>query len=748
MVFSLVLAFALGFCIFNMYFLGFVKKQENAQLDQNLTSIRAYLDKQNDVLNTLAVDWGKWDDTYYFIQNENKDYITNNLNYDSIANLNVSFFVYLDSKDNVYHNLLIDKENKSIISIPNDLLGEIKAFAIKNKENANSLLAFNNHFYLIKFTTITDSVFEKPPNGTFIVGRELDGSIFSELEAINDGKMLLLKTNSLNKNIIDKLSNTNKSVNIYREKSIDSYLLLSEFSNANDITFLFSKDRHLFNDGTIQMMQGFIIYSILILIISFIVFKIISEFLSKPFRKVQNYYKTLVTQMKQGLAVHEIICDENGRAIDYEFLYVNEAFEELTGFKSENIIGKTVLEVMPNTEEYWISNYGDVAINGASVHYENYSVELGKYFEVVAYQTSPMQFATVISDVSERKQIEEKLEYSFYHDELTGLHNRKYFYDYQMKIDSIKNLPLTIVIADINGLKAINEAGNPVGDKIIKKVAEIIKNECDKDDEVIRWGGDDYIIVLPKSNRDVAEQLIAKINKTLLLYSAGEKSITLSFGIATKNNIDEPMRKVIKAAEDDLFKNKTYYKDNILGSPINMILQTLHEKNEREKKHSERVSELCACIGRAMGFSEMDINKLRVIGLVHDIGKIGIDENILNKAGRLTTEECSKVKQHSEIGYRILSANDETSELGFHILSHHERLDGSGYPNGLKGENISVFTRVLSVSDAFDAMTSKRPYSDGKSIDDAVEQLRKYSNTQFDAEIVKVFIEKVVPKFK
>lgn len=749
MVVSLILVFAVGFCIFNLFFLGFVKKQENAQLNSNLTSIKAYLDKKNDSLNTLAVDWGKWDDTYYFMQSENADYTKNNLNYDTIANLDVSFFVYLDSKDAVFYSMIIDKENKSLNSIPNDFLNEIKAYYIKNKENANSLLAVNSHFYLVKFTAITDSVFQKPSNGTFIVGREIDCAVLSELESINDGKIIVLKTDGLDKNVRDKLLSTKDNVNIYREKNIDSYLLLSKFSNSNDIALLFSKDRHLFNAGTTQMMEGFIIYSILVLIIIFIVFTTINELLSKPFRRVEKYYKSLVTQMKQGLAVHKILCDNNGKPVNYEFLYVNEAFEELTGLKGEDIIGKTVLEVMPDTEEYWISNYGEVALHNTTIHYENYSAELGKYFDVLAYQTGPMQFATVISDVTERKQIEEKLEYSFYHDELTGLHNRKYFYDNQNKIDKVKNLPLTIMVADINGLKAINEAfSNPVGDKIIKKVAEIIKNECNEEYEVIRWGGDDYIIMLPESNRDDAEQLIRKINKTLLLYSAGEKSITLSFGIATKTSSDEAMRKVIKVAEDDLLKNKSYQKSNALGSSINMILQTLHEKNERERKHSERVSAICANIGKAMDFSELDINKLRVIGLVHDIGKIGIDENILNKAGRLSAEECNKVKQHSEIGYRILSANEETAELGFHILSHHERLDGSGYPNGLNGENISLFTRILSISDAFDAMTSKRPYSDGKSIDDAVEQLKKYSGTQFDAEIVKVFIEKVVPKFR
>ncbi|NLK17721.1 MAG: HD-GYP domain-containing protein, partial [Clostridiales bacterium] len=173
-------------------------------------------------------------------------------------------------------------------------------------------------------------------------------------------------------------------------------------------------------------------------------------------------------------------------------------------------------------------------------------------------------------------------------------------------------------------------------------------------------------------------------------------------------------------------------------------INTLNEKNKREEQHSIRVSRICLEIGKAKGLSQSDLNKLRVIGLLHDIGKIGISEHILNKAGNLNEEECKEMKKHSEIGYRILSSSNQTSELAQDVLDHHERMDGQGYPNGKRGRHLSLTTRILSVADAYDAMTSERPYRKVFSKEEAIEELLKNSGTQFDANIVELFISKVL----
>jgi putative nucleotidyltransferase with HDIG domain len=175
-------------------------------------------------------------------------------------------------------------------------------------------------------------------------------------------------------------------------------------------------------------------------------------------------------------------------------------------------------------------------------------------------------------------------------------------------------------------------------------------------------------------------------------------------------------------------------------------MNALFEKSSRESQHSKRVSALCRAIAAEMNFEKDDINQIRIAGLVHDIGKIGIDEKILNKAGRLSDFEWSELKKHPEAGWRILSSMAEFSEIAKFVLDHHEKFDGSGYPNGLKGEEIPIEARIITVSDSYDAMTSRRSYRDAISKEEALKEIIRCSGTHFDPEVVDVFVKKVFPK--
>ena len=460
----------------------------------------------------------------------------------------------------------------------------------------------------------------------------------------------------------------------------------------------------------------------------------------------QNKYKLLFENMSQGFALHEIIADSKGNPIDYRFLDINSAFETLTGLKKEVLIGKTVKEVLPKTERYWIDTYGKVALTGKSCSLENYSIELDKYFDVQAFCPLKGQFATIITDITSRVNLENKLKYSYYHDQMTELYNRQYVFDNFESLDNDNNLPLSIISADINGIRSINESyGFVVGDEIIKKVAEAIKTLSGNLYTPVRWGGDDFLIFLPNVNSDAVNAIIMELKHLIKNNLTDDLSnVSIAIGSFTKSDMSITLKQAVKHADDNLIQNKIHDDHSIQNAPINMILHTLHEKNKREEMHSKRVSEICVAIGQAMEMSYEDINKLRIIGLVHDIGKIGIDENILNKPIKLTNREYQIMKQHSEIGFRILSANKQTSELAFYVLSHHERLDGTGYPSGIKGDSISIFTRILSIADAFDAMTRKRAYCEGISTGDAVQELKMCSGTQFDAKVVDIFVNKVL----
>jgi putative nucleotidyltransferase with HDIG domain len=180
------------------------------------------------------------------------------------------------------------------------------------------------------------------------------------------------------------------------------------------------------------------------------------------------------------------------------------------------------------------------------------------------------------------------------------------------------------------------------------------------------------------------------------------------------------------------------------GKTVKTIINTLNEKNKREEQHSFRVSQLCERMGESLGLTERKIHELKIAGLLHDIGKIAIEENILNKPGKLTNDEFKEIKRHPEIGYRILSTVNEMSEIAEYVLLHHEMWNGTGYPKGLKGENIPIESRIIAIADAYDAMTSERSYRNALPEEFAIGELQRNSGIQFDSQLVNVFIEKVL----
>lgn len=352
----------------------------------------------------------------------------------------------------------------------------------------------------------------------------------------------------------------------------------------------------------------------------------------------------------------------------------------------------------------------------------------------------PLKYVGTLQDITEKKLRQDEVLYISYHDSLTGLFNRRFFDEELLRSDREENLPISIIIIDINRLKLINDAfGHRQGDKLLQRVAEALKGSCRKEDILARWGGDEFIVLLPKTTQKEAQEVINRMKSSCGSLCADLIKITASFGLDVKDKANEEMHIVIKNAENEMYINKTL-ESKVRGSAINLIINTLHEKNPREEQHSERVSTISQIIGKAMGLSETEINKLKALGLLHDIGKIAIEERVLNKPEELTEAEWKEIKRHPDIGYRILKSSTEMSELAEYVLAHHERFDGSGYPRGLKTEEIPLLSRIVSVADAYDAMTSDRSYRKALDKRSALDELIKNKGRQFDPQIVDAFV--------
>lgn len=312
-------------------------------------------------------------------------------------------------------------------------------------------------------------------------------------------------------------------------------------------------------------------------------------------------------------------------------------------------------------------------------------------------------------------------------------------------MDTPESLPLTLIIADINGLKLINDSfGRQQGDLVLKKAAKLMKDNVPKNAVVARLSGGEFMMILPQVDIfEVVEMVSLLKNKTL--NNKNEFSdLSISYGYETKELEDQDIHVIFKQAEDDMYRHKVYESTSSKNKTIGLIMNTLYEKSHREMLHSKRVSSLCESIATEMKLSNDDVNQVTAAGLMHDIGKIGIAEQILNKPGPLNFEEWQEMQKHPEIGYRILKSASEFSEVSRYVLEHHEHWDGNGYPQKIKGEDISLQARIIGIADAYDAMTFDRSYRKGLTKNQAIQELRRCAGTQFDPVITKLFIEKVL----
>ena len=352
----------------------------------------------------------------------------------------------------------------------------------------------------------------------------------------------------------------------------------------------------------------------------------------------------------------------------------------------------------------------------------------------------------IIIDITKTKLQFLQIQYLSNHDQLTGLHNRQFYDTAKKALDSEKNLPLSVFFVDINGLKLINDAfGYDVGDHIIQSTAAVLKANIKQNEVLARIGGDEFGILLSHTDAQACEQRMQELKNAFGLHNSNERDramiINLSIGFCTKSDPSIDFSQVEKDAEANMARRKLFDQKSHHNAVLSSIMATLFERSYETKEHAERIGSFCTTIGKKLSLHEDDIDRLQLFAMLHDIGKIGISDQILNKPAALNDEELAVMRTHPEIGYRIAMASPDLAPIADLILTHHERWDGKGYPNQIAGERIPLLSRILAVADAYDAMTEDRVYRKALSQEQAIEEIQKNAGAQFDPDIAAVFLD-------
>jgi diguanylate cyclase (GGDEF)-like protein/PAS domain S-box-containing protein len=425
---------------------------------------------------------------------------------------------------------------------------------------------------------------------------------------------------------------------------------------------------------------------------------------------------------------------------------VNKMFTRILGYRSEEITGHLLEEILvhlrdiDNVLSFSKSDIGesldvDVFCKDGSIKTLNVSTNI--------IDSTQEEFEIVAVDVSEKKKDEQKIRYLSYHDKLTDVYNRAYFDEFIKDLDEDERYPFSIIIGDMNGLKELNDNfGHKSGDQMLVDVALICKKACREQDKVCRIGGDEFAIICTDTDEIGARKVCKRIRelcKETHVDGIGHPSIALGF--STKKSKAVFVDQLIKEADDNMYKNKMTSKQSMSGLYIG-ALQTMLEKNSLESKnHSKRLKNLAMTFGQHLQLSHEQIDDLKMVALMHDIGLVGVPDHILLKPDVLTDEEYEQVKLHTYIGANILNTVAATEEISELILYHHEHYNGQGYPEGLKGNQIPYLSRIISILDAFDIMTSGTVYKDSVSTEAAIKELKRCAGTQFDPNIVDAFID-------
>ncbi len=644
---------------------------------------------------------------------------------------------------------VLDSKEKEFNSIKEELLKHFKELIeshlkiiyqnnklqkeIKKRNKLQKLLKENNKQLSITLQSIGDAVITTDNNCCITrinhKAEKLTGWKFNQARGLHLNKIFKIKNGDTGKpveNPVEKVLKSGKT-----EGLANNTVLVSKKGKEYQISDSASpiKDNHNNTYGVV------------------LIFRNITE-KYKMQQKIKKENRWLESLFKNATYPITLV-DNNHRILD-----INKSFQEVFKYNLQDIKGKDLDSIMNMSREKSADkNLTKKLLQGQIVEIEATRYDkYGNPVECIIRGIPVMIDGKLIGaygiyiDITERKKQEKKIKYLSFHDSLTDLYNRTYLEEEIKRIDVKRQLPISLIMADLNGLKIINDSyGHSLGDQLLIKTAEILTESCREEDLVARWGGDEFVVLLPQTSsqqvKNICKRINQNCNKSKIKEIEDDIPVSIALGYAVKEKSATDIFEVLKMAEDRMYNNKLTESRSVKSHIAKTLLKTLQEKSPETEEHAQRMKDLALKLGKKINLTQIELDKLALLASLHDIGKTIISEEILNKPGILTDSEWEIIKEHPNTGFRICSSTEDFSHIALELLSHHENWDGSGYPRGLKKEETPLLSRIIRIVDAYDVMTNDRPYKKALSQKEAIDELKRCASSYFDPQLLNVFID-------
>ncbi len=664
---------------------------ERNTVNENIQRARLIWNKEQDTLKAIVGDWAPWDELYEFARNpQDRKFVENNLQDSSMANLQIDGAVVTDPTGKIIFAKAIDMERKQEVPVRNEIYrhirpGQLFISKLEGEKSVKAVIWMENAPVLLSAQRIFKSDNSGDSPGILVFLRKVDNQFLQEITDIVQAPVRI-ETDETYRALVNEADGLGQELR--NDNQIRSFVPMKDIYGNLPFALSVETSRTL----NIEMKQHFkyFITMLAVILACIVVFSILAlnRFGLRRLKKIDDFLKR--ADIVDGVP-KQMEIDGN---------------DELT-------------QVM---------------------------VSMNQMLERIAKSRREIETLNVAlqDELAERKRTQKILLYAGQHDALTGLYNRTYLDEFLQDIVNQGASGVGVICCDLDGLKLINDTlGHAVGDRLLQRTAEILREAVTPGTLVARTGGDEFLVVLFDMAETDMEPIVQKIRGACTQMDWMELPLQISMGWRYRDHCrpaTDDLESMQKEADDEMYRQKLSSNQSARSGVVQTIMKMLEIRDFETEEHSQRLAQMAVELAGRIGLAEHRKTDLRLLAQFHDIGKIGIPDQILLKPGALTPEERKEIERHSEIGHRIATVIAELQPVAEYILKHHERWDGKGYPLGLKGEIIPLEDRILAIVDSYDAMSSDRPYRKAMSYEQVAAELRACRGTQFDPALLDEFL--------